>query len=113
MLFSKQDTPTRMNTTNNELLRLPAVMERCVLRKTAIYKLNKQGKIPRPMALTSTARAWYSDEVDQHQGRASPVQMAPTAARWRERHHRRHQTLERHFALIPAPRIRGLAQKPI
>jgi prophage regulatory protein len=47
-----------------KLLRLPAVEERCGLRKTAIYDLVKRGKFPAPIRLTERTSAWSSQAVD-------------------------------------------------
>ena len=50
--------PTRM-------LRLSQVMERTELRKTTIYKLQKEGRFPRAVPLTGHSVRWIESEVEQ------------------------------------------------
>ena len=46
------------------LLRLPQVIERVGLRRTAIYDLVKAGAFPAPIKLGRRCSAWPSDAVD-------------------------------------------------
>ena len=46
------------------LLRMPEVIRRTGLRRSSIYDAMKRGEFPKPVPLTSTARAWHSDEID-------------------------------------------------
>lgn len=46
------------------LLRMPEVIRRTGLRRSSIYDAMKRGDFPRPVQLTSTARAWHSEEID-------------------------------------------------
>ena len=52
-----------MEAAQPRFLKLPAVTAAVALRKTAIYSLIKAGAFPAPVALTATARAWRSDEI--------------------------------------------------
>lgn len=47
------------------LLRLPQVIERTGLGRSSIYEAIRRGAFPAPVALTQTARAWRSHEIDQ------------------------------------------------
>jgi len=49
--------PTRM-------LRLSQVMERTELRKTTIYKLQKEDRFPRAVSLTGHSVRWIESEVE-------------------------------------------------
>jgi prophage regulatory protein len=51
--------PTRM-------LRLKQVMERTELRKTTIYKLQKQGRFPRSVPMTNRSVRWIESEVEEY-----------------------------------------------
>ncbi|WP_052329386.1 helix-turn-helix transcriptional regulator [Dyella ginsengisoli] len=46
------------------LLRMPEVIRRTGLRRSSIYDAMKRGDFPKSVPLTSTARAWHSDEID-------------------------------------------------
>lgn len=46
------------------LLRMPEVIRRTGLRRSSIYDAMKRGDFPKPVPLTSTARAWHSEEID-------------------------------------------------
>jgi prophage regulatory protein len=46
------------------LLRLPQVVERVGLKRTAIYDLVKRGAFPQPLKLGRRCVAWPSDAVD-------------------------------------------------
>lgn len=47
----------------NNLLRLPAVMERTGLARPTVYLRAKQGLVPRPVKLGSRMAAWPENEV--------------------------------------------------
>ena len=47
------------------LLRLPAVLERTGLGRSALYALMKAGEFPRPLRIGARAVAWLEDEVDE------------------------------------------------
>lgn len=47
----------------NNLLRLPAVMERTGLARPTVYLRAKQGLFPRPVKLGSRMAAWPENEV--------------------------------------------------
>lgn len=47
------------------LLRLPEVIRTTGLARSSIYGLIAAGRFPRPVPLTTTARAWRSDEIEQ------------------------------------------------
>lgn len=49
---------------NQKLIRLPAVMEKVGLQKSAIYDLMKIGKFPRQKIIGSHAVAWVESEID-------------------------------------------------
>ena len=53
-----------MQSPQTHFLKLPAVAAAVALRKTAIYGLIKTGDFPAPVALTASARAWRSDEIE-------------------------------------------------
>ncbi|MCP1375927.1 helix-turn-helix transcriptional regulator [Dyella lutea] len=46
------------------LIRLPEVMRQTGLSRSTIYEAIKRGDFPKPVSLTSTARAWHSEEID-------------------------------------------------
>ena len=46
-----------------KLLRLPDVLERVALKKTAVYKLMAEDEFPRPVKL-GAASAWVEAEID-------------------------------------------------
>jgi len=45
------------------LLRMPQVLDRVGLKKTAIYGMIKAGEFPKPIKLGS-ASAWHAEEID-------------------------------------------------
>jgi len=47
------------------LLRLPDVVARCGLRRTAIYTAVKAGTFPAPIRLGRRCVCWPSDEIDR------------------------------------------------
>ena len=47
------------------LLRLPQVIERVGLRRTAIYDAVKLGTFPQPIKLGRRCTAWSSSEIDR------------------------------------------------
>ena len=49
----------------NNLLRLPAVMERTGLARPTVYLRAKQGLFPRPIKLGSRMAAWPENEISQ------------------------------------------------
>lgn len=59
-ITSATSTP-ELSFRQRQLLRLPAVMERTGLSKTAVYVTPD---FPRPVKLTPMASAWVSSEVD-------------------------------------------------
>ncbi|MDW8469833.1 MAG: AlpA family phage regulatory protein [Burkholderiales bacterium] len=46
------------------LIRLPQVLERVGLRRSAWYLMVKQGRAPRPVRLTGRAVAWCDQEIE-------------------------------------------------
>lgn len=44
------------------LIRLPEVLERVALKKTAVYKLISEDEFPKPVEL-GAARAWVEQEI--------------------------------------------------
>lgn len=46
------------------MLRLTQVIERTELRKTTIYKLQKQGRFPKAVPLTGHSVRWIESEVE-------------------------------------------------
>jgi prophage regulatory protein len=57
------------------LLRLPEVMQRVGLRRSALYALIAAGKFPRQVRLTSTSVAWRESEINHF------IQSRPAATR--------------------------------
>lgn len=53
-----------VTTTQIALLRLPTVIARTGLSRSAIYRLGQLGQFPRPISIGPRASAWPSDEVD-------------------------------------------------
>ena len=49
---------------NTRLLRLPQVIERTGLGRSSIYDKIRARTFPAAVPLTSTARAWRSDEIE-------------------------------------------------
>jgi prophage regulatory protein len=47
-----------------KLIRLPEVLERVALKKTAVYKLMAEEEFPRPVKLGS-ASAWVEAEIEE------------------------------------------------
>lgn len=46
------------------LLRLPEVIERVGLKRTAIYQRAKEGRFPKPRSLGSRCTVWVESEID-------------------------------------------------
>jgi len=46
------------------LLRLPDVLERSALSRSALYRLVNEGAFPRPLKLTQRSVAWVESEVE-------------------------------------------------
>lgn len=46
------------------LLRLPEVIERVGLKRTAIYQRAKEGRFPKPRSLGTRCTVWVQSEVD-------------------------------------------------
>lgn len=49
----------------DSLLRLPEVIRRVGLRRSAIYAAIKEGHFPRPVRLTKRAVGWASSDIDR------------------------------------------------
>ena len=47
------------------LLRLPAVLERTGLGRSALYNLMAAGRFPRPLQIGARAVAWREDEIEE------------------------------------------------
>ena len=47
------------------LLRLPAVLERTGLGRSALYDLMAAGRFPRPLQIGARAVAWREDEIEE------------------------------------------------
>jgi len=59
---------------HEELLRLPAVIRRVGLRKTAIYEKIRRAEFPKPVAIGVRARAWRASDINTWIGeRAAPA----------------------------------------
>jgi prophage regulatory protein len=56
-----------------QLLRLPAVLARTGLTRTALYELVKAGRFPKQHKLGERAVAWRSDDVDAWIASTAPV----------------------------------------
>ncbi len=56
------DTPSTPRA--EQLLRLPDVLTRVGLRRSAIYAAVHAGTFPRPVAISPRARAWSSSSID-------------------------------------------------
>lgn len=52
-------------TTPPRLLRLPEVIAQTGMARTTLYDFIRAGTFPRPVPLTSTARAWVAAEVER------------------------------------------------
>lgn len=48
---------------NDRILRLPKVMERVGLKKTAIYERVKDGSFPQPLRMGTHATGWLDSEI--------------------------------------------------
>jgi predicted DNA-binding transcriptional regulator AlpA len=59
-----RDHPVRPAMLHEELLRLPAVIRRVGLQKTAIYEKMRRAEFPKPVAIGVRARAWRSSDID-------------------------------------------------
>ena len=54
-----------VNTDSNlKVLRLPAVIERVGLRRSAIYDMIQRDEFPKPLRLSPRARGWLVSEID-------------------------------------------------
>lgn len=49
----------------DELLRLPAVIRKVGLRKTAIYEKMRRAEFPKFVAIGRRARAWRASEIEK------------------------------------------------
>lgn len=75
-----QDHPLRPAILHEELLRLPAVIRRVGLRKTAIYEKIRRAEFPKPVAIGVRARAWRSSDIDSWIAeRSSPLALVQHA----------------------------------
>ncbi|MBV9569779.1 MAG: AlpA family transcriptional regulator [Alphaproteobacteria bacterium] len=54
-----------MSESATRLLRLPEVLKRTGLGKTATYALMKDGTFPKPVSLTDTRVAWVESEIEE------------------------------------------------
>jgi prophage regulatory protein len=62
-----------------KLIRLPDVLERVSLKKTAVYKMMAQDEFPRPVKI-GTASAWVEQEItDWIADRVAERQATPTS----------------------------------
>lgn len=52
-------------TTTDTILRLPAVLARIGLKRTALYELMKAGQFPPALKLSPGAVGWRSSDVDR------------------------------------------------
>ncbi len=46
------------------ILRLPATMAKCGLRRDSIYRGGRDGWFPKPVKLSERASGWFEDEID-------------------------------------------------
>ncbi len=53
-----------MNSQHERLLRLPGVVERVALQRTAIYERVRAGTFPSPVHVTSRAVRWRESDID-------------------------------------------------
>jgi prophage regulatory protein len=67
-----RDHALRPATLQEELLRLPAVIRRVGLQKTAIYEKIRRAEFPKPVAIGVRARAWRSSDIDNWIAERSP-----------------------------------------
>lgn len=49
---------------NTQLLRLPAVIERTGLSRSTIYRKQAEGSFPRAVRISDHAMAWVSSDID-------------------------------------------------
>ncbi len=63
------------------LLRLPDVSRATGLARSSLYDLMAAGRFPRPVALTSTARAWLESEVMEWVAQRIAARDAKTSSR--------------------------------
>ena len=49
---------------NNQMLKLPAVMQATALSRSSIYEFIKQGKFPAPIKLSERAVGWLASEIE-------------------------------------------------
>jgi prophage regulatory protein len=70
-----------MTMKHTALLRLPAVIARTGLSRSAIYRLGQLGQFPRPVAIGPRASAWPSNEVDAWIAARIAASRAVTVAR--------------------------------
>ena len=47
-----------------KMLRLPAVLQRTGLSRSALYALKKAGHFPQPLRIGARAVAWLEDEIE-------------------------------------------------
>ena len=50
---------------STKILRLPAVLARIGIGKTAVYAAIRRGDFPKPVKLSARAVGWRADEVDE------------------------------------------------
>lgn len=70
--------------TNEKILRLPQVLDKVGLKKSAIYKRIKDGQFPPPIKLGAHASGWLESEVQnwilKQAGRLAAEEEHPLAA---------------------------------
>jgi prophage regulatory protein len=49
---------------STQLLRLPAVLDRCAIGRSALYDMVAKGTFPKPIKVQKRSVAWLSQEVD-------------------------------------------------
>jgi prophage regulatory protein len=59
---TQYELPSKMR--YEELLRLPAVIQRVGLRKTTIYEKMRRAEFPKPVAIGVRARAWRASDIN-------------------------------------------------
>ena len=57
---------------STSLLRLPEVLRRCAIGRSALYELVRRGEFPKPVKVQRRATAWVDAEVEAWIARASP-----------------------------------------
>jgi prophage regulatory protein len=60
---SSPDNPERVRPPR--LIRLPEVMDRVGLRRTAVYERVKEGEFPKPRSLGPRCSVWVESEIDE------------------------------------------------